>query len=208
MGAVLGCLLPVSEGLSFPGNIPGYTGKSTSIEDEESEIFLMNAVDITPETVEQEYRQLAEDWGCVDEVSASHEFQPETISSPESLSAQQALDVPRVTLERWKDDASITPALIRHNTQVSREFIREHTELAVHQMAGLEVDSGVIDAFALSNAKLLAHYYPKGGVLSVLENYGLWLGALTSTAGLVFAVKRASEANVQRDTKTQGAPNA
>ena len=165
----------------------------------------MNAVDITPETVEQEYRQLAEEWGVSDttqpQASVSSEFEPEQISSPESLLAQQALDVPRVTLERWKDDASITPELIRHSTQLSREFIREHTALAVHQLAGLEVESGVIDAFALSNAKLLAHYYPKGGVLSVLENYGLWLGALTSTAGLVLAVKRASEAKVHIETQ-------
>ena len=172
----------------------------------------MNAVDVTPETVEQEYRQLAEDWGLSEdtqtEANASPEFEPETISSPESLSALQALDVQRVTLERWKDDVSITPELIRHSTQISREFIREHTELAVHQLAGLEVDDGVIDTFALSNAKLLAHYYPKGGVLSVLENYGLWLGALTSTAGLVLAVKRASENKVQGEAEKQGETDA
>ncbi|WGW00341.1 hypothetical protein QF117_09200 [Vibrio sp. YMD68] len=163
----------------------------------------MNPVDISPETVEREYDAIAEKWGVSapqsdidtkpETLTPEPNFEPERISSAESLAAQRDIDVPMVTLRKWEHDDSISPELIRNSAHVTREFVAKNTGLVIKRVAGLDVDQDVIDEFALSNAQLLVHYYPKGGVLEVMENYGLWFGALGSTVGLIFAVKQASE---------------
>ncbi|GAL24988.1 hypothetical protein JCM19239_5815 [Vibrio variabilis] len=153
----------------------------------------MNPVDISPETVEREYTAIAEKWGIntpaedtlmkPDTLTPEPDFEPERVSSADSLAAQREIDIPMVTLRRWEHDESISPELIRNSIHVTREFVAENTELVIREMAALDVERETIDKFALSNAKLVVHYYPKGGVLEVMENYGLWFGALSSTAG-------------------------
>ncbi|WP_234494848.1 hypothetical protein [Vibrio maritimus] len=175
----------------------------------------MNQVDISPETVERSYDAIAEKW-CPqtlatpldnqpdfkpDTLTPEPDFEPERVSSADSLAAQREIDIPMVTLRRWEHDESISPELIRNSIHVTREFVAENTELVIREMAELDVERETIDKFALSNAKLVVHYYPKGGVLEVMENYGLWFGALSSTAGLIFAIKNASEKKAQTTNK-------
>jgi len=155
----------------------------------------MNQVDISPETVEREYAQIAVKYKLVaanddafDEDGAPEQvpetMQPERIASPETLSRMQEVDIELATLEKWKDDPEVTPELLRHGVVATNQSVSKLSKMAVRKMVGLTACDDAIDEFVEALSPVIMHHYPKGGLPQFLSENGMYISLAFAAWGL------------------------